>query len=212
MAQPIKNQPPSGLVSIETDHPIWERFFTVAPLVVVGSRELDGRYDLAPKHMAMPLGWENYFGFVCTPEHGTYQNILREQVFTVSFPMTDSVLLTSLAASPRCGDSSKPILSALETFPAQAVDGELLCRASLFFECELDRIIDGFGINSLITGKIVAAHVLSEALRGDDIDDQEVLAGSPLLAYVSPGRFAKINHSSAFPFPAGFQRTKDSGS
>jgi hypothetical protein len=47
-----------NLVPLATDRPIWDRFFTVAPLVIVGSKEEDDRYNLAPKHMAMPLGWE----------------------------------------------------------------------------------------------------------------------------------------------------------
>lgn len=206
-------QGPDDLVTLETEHPIWERFFTVAPLVVIGSREQDGRYDLAPKHMATPLGWQNYFGFICTPQHGTYHNIRREQVFTVSFPTTDSVLLTSLAAAPRCGDdNAKPSLEALPTFAAKTIDGRLLVEASLFFECRLDRIVDGFGVNSLIAGKIVSAHVSAAALRSMDVDDQETVAASPLLAYVSPGRFAKIEQSYSFPFPAGYQRGEDSPS
>ncbi len=77
---------PDELVSLELSLPIWSRFFSVAPLIVVGTREANGNYDLAPKHMAIPLGWSNYFGFVCTPSHRTYQNIQREQAFTVSFP------------------------------------------------------------------------------------------------------------------------------
>jgi flavin reductase (DIM6/NTAB) family NADH-FMN oxidoreductase RutF len=205
-------QRPPELVSLETDHPIWDRFFTIAPLVVVGTREQDGRYDLAPKHMVTPMGWENYFGFVCTPEHATYQNILREEVFTVSFPTADSVVLTSLSAAPRCDDASKPSLAALPTFPAQLIDGRFMRDASLFFECRLDRIIDGFGINCLITGKIIAAHLVPEALRSVEMDDQDTIAASPLVAYVSPGRFAKIDRSMSFPFPKGFQRTKDSAS
>jgi flavin reductase (DIM6/NTAB) family NADH-FMN oxidoreductase RutF len=210
MDDTTNQQRPAGLVSLETEHPIWDRFFTVAPLVVIGTREEDGQYDLAPKHMATPLGWENYFGFVCTPEHMTYHNIRREQAFTVSFPTTDSVLLASLAAAPRCGETSKPSLGALPTFAAESIDGRFLSQASLFFECRLDRIIDGFGVNSLIAGKIVAAHLSPTALRSMDTDDQETIAASPLLAYVSPGRFAKIDQSFSFPFPAGFQRTKDS--
>jgi len=55
-----------GVVTLETELPIWERFFTVAPLVLIGTREIDGSYDLAPKHMAFRLGWENHFGFICT--------------------------------------------------------------------------------------------------------------------------------------------------
>ncbi len=204
-------QPPE-LVSLETDRPIWDRFFTIAPLVVIGSREQDGSYDLAPKHMVTPLSWDNYFGFVCTPEHSTYQNIRREKVFTVSFPTIDSVVLTSLAASPRCGDDTKPALEALPTFPAKRIDGRFLKQSSLFFECELDRIIDDFGANSLISGRIVAAHLVPGALRSMDVDDQDTIAAAPLLAYVSPGRYATIDQSHSFPFPQGFQRTKDSAS
>ena len=35
------------IATLDTDHPIWERFFTVAPLVLVGTREHDGQ----------PLDW-----------------------------------------------------------------------------------------------------------------------------------------------------------
>ena len=86
---------PDELVSLELDLPIWSRFFSVAPLIVVGTKEADDNYDLAPKNMAMPLGWSNYLGFVCTPSHRTYQNIRREQAFTVSFPRPEQVILTS---------------------------------------------------------------------------------------------------------------------
>ncbi len=203
------NQQPDDWVRLDVSVPIWGRFFTVAPLIVIGTREPDGRYDLAPKHMATPLGWENYFGFVCTPEHATYQNIRRDKVFTVSFPAADAVVLASLAASPRCGDDSKPALTALPRFKATTIDGEFLAQSTLFFECELDRIVDGFGANSLIAGRIVAAMVSPAALRSMDVDDQEVIANSPLLAYLAPTRYATVHRSQSFPFPAGFQKTRD---
>jgi flavin reductase (DIM6/NTAB) family NADH-FMN oxidoreductase RutF len=96
-----------NLVTFREDHPVWERVFTVNPLVVVGTREESGAYDLAPKHLAMPMGWENFFGFVCTPRHNTYHNARREGVFTVSYPRPTQVLLASLAAAPRDTDGSK---------------------------------------------------------------------------------------------------------
>ena len=61
-------------VSLDTSQPVWKRIFMVAPLVVIGTREGNG-YDMAPKHMITPMGFDNYFGFVCTPTHGTYQNM-----------------------------------------------------------------------------------------------------------------------------------------
>ena len=193
-------------VALDTQQPIWDRFFTVAPLVVIGSREPTGDYDMAPKHMATPLSWENYFGFVCTPSHGTYQNIKREKAFTVSFPNPNQVLLTSLAAAPRCNDDSKPSLQVLPTIPATSIDGLFLKDSYLFLECELDRIVDGFGQNSLIAGKIVAAQVSENSLRATDIDDQDILQRSPLMAYLPPGRYAAIDNTLSFPFPKGFAR------
>lgn len=193
-------------ISLDPALPIWDRFYMVAPLVVVGTKEPDGTFDLAPKHMVAPLSWENFFGFVCTPSHGTYRNIQRERVFTVSFPRATQIVLTSLSAAPRCDRQTKPSLSVLPTIGARSIDGVFLRDASLFFECELHSITDGFGINSLIAGKIVAAHAAPEALRSDDVDDQDVIRRSPLLAYLAPGRFAEIRDSSSFPFPEGFTR------
>lgn len=209
---PSIDQQPDNLIRLNVDFPVWDHFFMVAPLVVIGTREADGSYDLAPKHMVTPLGWENYFGFVCTPEHATYQNIRRDEVFTVSFPTSDAVVQTSLSASPRCGDDSKPALDVLPRFSATTIDGEFLKQSTLFFECELDRIVDGFGTNSLIAGRIVAAMMTPTAERLMDVDDQDVIAQAPLLAYLAPGRYATITRSHGFPFPAGFQKTKDADS
>ena len=196
----------TDIVRLDLTQPLWSHVFLVTPLTVIGSKELDGGYDLAPKNMVTPLGWDNYFGFVCTPNHRTYQNIQRERAFTVSFPQPQQVVLTSLAAAPRCEDQSKPALTALQTFPASIIDGIFLKDAYLFLECELDRIVDGFGENSLIAGKIIAASVQGEALRVSDQDDSDLLARSPLLAYLSPGRYAKVDHSFSFPFHTGFKR------
>jgi len=194
------------LISLDVDTPIWDNFFTVAPLVIVGSREDDGGYDLAPKHMVTPLGWDNYFGFVCTPRHSTYHNVQREGAFTVTFPKADQLVATSLAAAPRCGHDDKPALGAVSTFPATEVDGELVEHGYLFLECRLDRVIDAFGPNSLITGRIVAARADTRALRGPDRDDQDVIAASPLLVYLAPGRWAQVEQTNSFPFHAGFKR------
>ena len=45
------------MTPLDLSHPIWEQVYMVAPLIIVGTREPDGTYDLAPKHMAMPISW-----------------------------------------------------------------------------------------------------------------------------------------------------------
>jgi flavin reductase (DIM6/NTAB) family NADH-FMN oxidoreductase RutF len=202
------SDPPPGadLISLGVEHPIWERFFHVAPLVVVGTKEPSGGYDLAPKHLAMPLGWDNFFGFVCSPVHGTYVNARREGVFTVSFPRPSQVLVASLAAAPRCEGDSKPSLELLRTRPSSVVDGVLLEDAYLHLECETARIIDDFGRNSLVTGRVLEAHVAEAAIRRADRDDQQLLFDAPLLTYVAPGRYAEVSQTFAFPFHRGMKR------
>src|SRR5271166_4358121 len=194
------------LIPLATDRPIWDRFFGVFPLVLVGSKVEDGRYNFAPKHLAMPLGWESYYCFVCSPRHTTYHNIRRHGVFTISYPRPTEVLLASLAAAPRCEDLSKPSLLVLPTFAARQVEGALVKGCYLFLECTLHSILDGFGPNSLIIGNVVAAAAQEDALRTEEQDESDQLFQFPLLAYLSPGRVAEIRQTMAFPFPKDFSR------
>ena len=196
----------SSTIELDLESSIWERFFTVFPLVVVGTRDADGSDDLAPKHLAIPLSWKDHFGFVCTPRHNTYQNILRERQFTVTYVRPSQTVLASLAASPRCDDGSKPITAAIPTFEAEKVAASFLQDGYLFLECELYQIVDNLGENSLILGQIIAARVAEDSLRESDRDDQDLLERHPLLAYLHPGRFAEISDTRTLPFPAGFKR------
>ena len=194
------------LVELDSDERIWDRFFTVYPLVIIGTEEQDGSYDLAPKHLAMPLSWGAHFGFVCTPRHRTYQNIQRTGEFCVTYPRPSQIVLASLAASPRCEDDSKPIVDALPTLAAESVAGAFLEDGYAFLECRCTRIYDDFGENSLIAGEVIGARVAEDALKHADEDDQDLIAGSPLLAYLYPGRFAEISNTNRLPFPSGFKR------
>jgi flavin reductase (DIM6/NTAB) family NADH-FMN oxidoreductase RutF len=199
-------QPTAPPVELDVRSPLWERVYLVAPLVLVGTREPDGSFDLAPKHMALPLGWQNWFGFVCTPRHATWANALRERAFTVSWPRPAQLVQASLAASPRCEDGSKPATAALPLRPAQHVAGVLVEGASLALECELDRVVEGFGENGLVVGRVVAAWADPAALRDADREPEAVLAASPVLAYLHPGRFAEIGAAWSFPFPQDMRR------
>lgn len=193
------------LIDIDTSRPVWNRFYTVAPLVLIGTIDPDGSPDLAPKHMVTPMGWQNYFGFVCAPTHSTCSNVQRSGEFTVSYPKPAQVLHSSLAASPR-QQGHKPVLDYFTTFAAREIGGVLIEDAYLYFECRHFKTVDGFGPNCLITGEIVAAYAEAEFLRSNEIDDQALVHDSPLLAYLAPGRFASIDRSNAFPFPAHMKK------
>jgi hypothetical protein len=66
-------------------------------------------------------------------------------------------------------------------------------------------VIEGFGENSLIIGEIVAAAVDADFKRDAESDDADLIASSPLLAYLSPGRFARIQGSNSFPYHTNFR-------
>lgn len=184
---------------------LWEAVFTVAPLVVVGTVEEDGRHDLAPKHMVTPLGWSSYYGFVCTPRHRTYGNVVRTGEFTVSFPVPEQIVAVGQAAAHRHG-GEKGSLAAIPTVPAETVEGVHLDGCRLRLECELDRIVEGFDQHDLIVGRIVAAAAPTWALRDPDADDAELVNSHPQLAFLSPCRFGAVAESYSFPFPAEFTR------
>jgi flavin reductase (DIM6/NTAB) family NADH-FMN oxidoreductase RutF len=197
------------LIDLDTSRPIWDSVFTVAPLVVIGTKEECGcGYDMAPKHMVTPLGLDNYIGFVCTPRHRTYHNIIDTGEFTVSFPKPDQVTMTSLAASPRCGKSlkNKPIVDSLQTVPSHKIDALFVKESYLFLDCILHSITEGFGEYSLIAGKIISAHVDEDSFRYSERDEQEMVTKAPMLAYLAHGRYSSISESIEFPYPAGFKR------
>lgn len=203
----MKTRDDNNYTALELSSPVWDRIFMVAPLVVVGTREKN-EYDIAPKHMAFPVGFENYFGFVCTPNHGTYQNIRKTREFTVSFPLPEDIVPVSLSATSREGMISKydTLISSLPVVRAEKMDLPVLRDAYLTFECSAFKIIDGFGENSIITGEIKAASVRKEYLMASDADVQKQLNEHNLLAFIAPNRFARISETQSFPFPKDFRK------
>lgn len=197
--------PPEGRVALPLGPELWERAFLVAPLVLVTTKEGEA-WDVAPKHMAMPLGWDGHFCFACTPEHATHRNVQAHPWFTVSVLGPEQVLTSSLAAGARAPDGSKPSLAAVPTEPALAVDGRTVVGSPLTLELELDRVIDGFGRASLIVGRIVAASTLPDARRDAETDDADLLHRLGALVYLHPGRFAVARETHGFPYPVDFSR------
>lgn len=200
-----KNNKDSKIIPLNLET-LWEQIFTVNPLVIIGSMEDEETPNFAPKHMAFPLGWDNFFGFVCTPNHSTYRNIKTNSAFTVTYPKPDQIISTSLTASRRRKDDTKPELKTLPRFPASEVEGYFLKGGYLYMECRLNRIIDGFGVNSLILGEIVNARADEQYVRRPSRDDNELIYNHSLIAYLHPGRFCIIDESQGFPFPKKFKK------
>ncbi len=200
-----EHDPADGRVHLDGPTPVWERVLTVAPLVVVGTVDPDGRPDLAPKHMVMPLG-DQHVAFACSPTHATHANLARTGSFTMSWVRPDDVLLAALAASPRDEVGAKPALAAIPTRPASEVEGIVLDGAHLALECRVDRVLDDWGHWSLVVGEVVHAEAAAEAVVASDEDPQDVLARAPLLAFLAPDRLAEVALSQGFPYPAGFRR------
>lgn len=193
-------------IALDCTVPIWDRFYLVHSLVIVGSVEPDGSIDLAPKHMAGPVSWDNHFGFICCEAHATYCNTVRTRTFTVSYPTADQLVETSFTSAPRSLLDTKPSLEAVPIVPATVVDGGLVRGARIHLECELERVMDNLGANSLIVGRVVAAAVDERAIRVMDREDEHVIADAPLLAYLQPNRFCVIDESRSFPFYSGGSR------
>jgi len=58
----MEDSVPPDLVTLDTARPIWDQFFSVAPLVIIGTKEGE-HYNLAPKHMAGPIKESYSFPF-----------------------------------------------------------------------------------------------------------------------------------------------------
>ena len=196
------------MIELDVEQDIWSRAYTVHSLIIIGSKEEDGNYNFAPKHMAMPLGFSNHFGFIGTPRKSTYRNIQREKVFTVSYPKPSQLTVSSLAATQREDDDSKPILDQIPTAPAQEIEGYFVKDSYFQLECKLTECLGKFGEWELIVGEIVAARIDKRTSRkiNDSAGEGQLIYNNPLLAYLHPNRFSVIKESNVFPFPKEFKR------
>lgn len=204
----MADQKEAMMVNVTDDPEMWNRCFTVYSLIIIGSKERDGSYNLAPKHMSMPLGSGPYFGFMSMPREITYQNIKREGEFTVSYPRPDQLVLSSLAASRSEDNDSDPVVEQIPTTEAKVVEGKFLEDSYFQLECNLSRMIGKFGEWEIIVGEVIAAYIHEGFLRGkqDEVNDGRKIRKHPLLAYLHPDRFGVVEESNAFPLPKDFKR------
>ena len=148
--------PPDRLVSLPVETPVLGQFFLVAPLVLVGTRE--DAYDLAPKHGDAARVARTTCCFACTPRHATYRNAVEHREFTVGYVPPEQIAADRARGRWPAAGRLEARASRVADVPEGLVDGVLVGGCRLYLECALDRIVDGFGENSLVVGAVVAAH------------------------------------------------------
>ena len=169
------------LVTLGQDWPVWDRVFTVNPLVLIGTRERERWIRPRPQAHGVP--------------HGLGE-LLRVRLHPAPRDLPQRQARGRLHRQLSEADAGRPrepggitqrerrfqaSLYALPTFPASEVDGVFIQDAYLFLECVLDRIVDDFGENSLIAGRVVAAHVSEDYLRASERDDNDLIHESRYL-------------------------------
>jgi flavin reductase (DIM6/NTAB) family NADH-FMN oxidoreductase RutF len=182
------------------------RYFTVKPLVLVTTLGPKGLPNVAPKTQNMDVGRrEQYFAFVCTPHHHTYQNIKANHEFVVNYPGPKLIENVS-AAAQQAEDVDEIMLAGLTSIRSIAVKPPRIKECYLHLECKLVEIKD-LEDSSLILGKIVARSADKEASfeRGKSKENIKLLSKHPLLAYVYPDHYAKIDSAEQFMFPKNYK-------
>jgi flavin reductase (DIM6/NTAB) family NADH-FMN oxidoreductase RutF len=165
-----------------------------------------GLPNVAPKTQNMDIGRrEQYFTFVCAPHHHTYQNIKANQEFVVNYPGPELIENVS-AAAQQAENVDEIALAGLTSISSIAVKPPRIKECYLHLECKLAEIKD-LEDSSLILGKIVARSADKEASfeRGKSKENIKLLTKHPLLAYVYPDHYAKIDIAEQFVFPKNYK-------
>ncbi len=183
------------------------RYFTVKPLILVTTLGPEGLPNVAPKTQSSDIGRrEQYFAFVCVPQHHTYQNIKATQEFVVNYPGPE--LIKNVSEASKIAENVDEIaLAGLTSIPSTIVKPPRIKECYLHLECKLEEIKDLDENASVILGKIVARSADSEASfeRGKSKENINLLSKRPLLAYVYPNHCAKIDIAEEFIFPKDYK-------
>jgi len=192
----------SGKVQLDSH----ARYFTVKPIVLVttlGPRDIP---NVAPKTQCMDVGRdEDYFAFVCTPKHHTYQNAKANGEFVVNYPGPELIHKVS-AASQFAENVDEIALAGLTSIPSLVVKPPRIKECRVHLECMVEEVKD-LDAASIILGKIVARSANKEVSfeRGKAEESINLLFNYPLLAYVYPNHYTTIRAATEFTFPKNYK-------
>jgi flavin reductase (DIM6/NTAB) family NADH-FMN oxidoreductase RutF len=182
------------------------RYFTIKPIVLVTTLGGSGLPNVAPKTQCMSVGRrEGYFAFVCTPDHHTYQNAKANREFVVNYPGPELIEKVS-AASQFAENEDEIALSGLTSIPSLVVKTPRIKECRVHLECKVVDVKD-LDDGSIILGKVVARSSDREISfkKGMDAENINLLSKYPLLVYVYPDHYTRINTVEKFIFPKNYK-------
>ena len=181
-------------------------YFTVKPLILVTTLGSSGLPNVAPKTQNMDVGsLEQYFAFVCVPQHHTHQNVKATGEFVVNYPGPELIMNVS-EASQLAENVDEIALAGLTGIPSMVVKPPRIKECYLHLECKLVDIKE-FDDASIVLGRIVARSASQEVCfeRGKSKESIKLLSKRPLLAYVYPNHYTKISVAEEFIFPRNYK-------
>jgi flavin reductase (DIM6/NTAB) family NADH-FMN oxidoreductase RutF len=181
-------------------------YFTIKPIILVTTLGRGGFPNVAPKTQCMSIGKrEEYFAFVCTPEHHTYQNVKANREFVVNYPGPELIEKVS-AASQFAENIDEVALSGLTSIPSLVVKPPRIKECRVHLECKLVDVED-LDDGSMVLGKVVSRSGNREISfkKGRAQEDIKLLSTHPLLAYVYPNHYARIITAEKFIFPKNYK-------
>jgi len=182
------------------------RYFTVKPTILVTTLGPGNIPNVAPKTQCMDVGRrEEYFAFVCTPKHHTYQNAKANKEFVANYPSPE--LIQKVSATSQSAENVDEIaLVGLTGIPSLVVKPPRIKECRVHLECKVVEIKD-LDVASIILGKVVARSASKEASfeRGKAKERINLLSNHPLLAYVYPDHYTTIGSATEFIFPKNYK-------
>jgi len=180
--------------------------FSIKPIILVTTLGSNGLPNVAPKTQCTSIGrHEEYFAFVCTPRHHTYQNAKADGEFVVNYPGPELIERVS-AASQFAENVDEVVLSGLTSIPSLVVKPPRIKECRVHLECEVADVKD-LDDGSIILGKVVSRSGDREISfkKGTAEENINLLSTHPLLTYVYPNHYASINTAEKFIFPKNYK-------
>ena len=181
-------------------------YFTIKPIILVTTLGGNGLPNVAPKTQCTSVGRrEEFFAFVCTPKHHTYQNVKANKEFVVNYPSPE--LIEKVSASSQFAENVDEVaLSGLTSISSLVVKPPRIKECMAHLECKVVEVKDIDDV-SIILGRVVARSADREKSfkKGTAEEGIKLLSKHPLLAYVYPDHYTRINTAEKFIFPKNYK-------